>query len=226
MDAVVLVLMLLVVFMTSLKLTFMKWWQTALVAAVCALFVGLIWPIAIEQSRNEIDQWLSNQQLMLDTSVIITLEVILQIAYCMLSARLMYEGQEKKRTIILYKILRTFPGVLIFPVLFFLLIQVIYAFSGVSFSLIAWCLAGAVLILLPAFTWLLRFILPEKSIRLEMLFMIAVVIMVLGIVATVNGTTNFKGSDPVEWSALLAFCILLLVCSAGGYLVRKIKTNK
>ena len=79
--------------------TSLKAWQVAVVAVICALFIGLTWNFAIARSRNEISAWLGNQQLMLDTSVVLTLEVIWQMAYCMLSGKLIYDGKVSRRTL-------------------------------------------------------------------------------------------------------------------------------
>ena len=54
METVVVVLMILVCFNFMLKQTYRKWWSVAVIAVVCALFVGLIWPYAIEQSKTQI----------------------------------------------------------------------------------------------------------------------------------------------------------------------------
>ena len=216
MQTVILTLMLVVIFMTWLKLTFLKAWQIAIVAVVCALFIGLSWPYAITQSRNEISEWLSNQKLMLDTSVILTLEVIWQMAYCMLSAKLLYDGKVKKRTVWVYRMLRFFPGILILPVLFYLQIQVMYLLSGIDFATISWSLAAFVLLAVIGGSYALRWLLPQKSLRLELLFLSSALVLILGIVCTVNGSTNFKGSDPIEWKALLAFIALAAVCGGIG----------
>ena len=208
--------MLIVIFMTWLKLTFLKAWQIAVVAVVCALFIGLSWPYAITQSRNEISEWLGNQKLMLDTSVILTLEVIWQMAYCMLSAKLFYDGKVKKRTVWVYRMLRFFPGILILPVLFYLQIQVMYLLSGIDFATISWSLAALVLLAVIGGSYALRWLLPQKSLRLELLFLSSALVLILGIVCTVNGSTNFKGSDPIEWKALLAFLGLAAVCGGIG----------
>ena len=226
MDTVVLVLMFLVTFMTGLKLTFLKVWQMAVVAAVCALFIALIWPLAIQQSRNEIAEWLGNPQLMLDTSVILTLEVLWQMAYCLLAGKLLYGKPVKKRTIWIYRVLRFFPGILIFPVLFYALVQLIYALPGSDFSTVAYSLAAGTLVAFPAFAFLIKLLLPEKDLRQEILFLCAALVLILGIVATVNGTTSFKGSDPVEWGALGAFIGLTLVCAVVGYVIYNYKLKK
>ena len=226
MEIVVLVLMFLVMFMTWLKLSFLKAWHIAVISAVCSLFIVLTWRIAIEQSRNEISEWLGNQRLMLDTSVVLTVEVLWQMCFCLLSGKLLYGEKVGRRTIFVYRALRFFPGVLILPVLFYALIQTVYAFTGVSFSLVAWTMAAFVFLLMPAGAYTIRFLLPEKPLRLEILFLCASMILILGIIATVNGSTTFKGSDPIEWAALGTFALIALVCGVAGFLIRQYKIRK
>ena len=226
MEIVVLVLMFLVMFMTWLKLSFLKAWHIAVISAVCSLFIVLTWRIAIEQSRNEISEWLGNQRLMLDTSVVLTIEVLWQMCFCLLSGKLLYGEKVGRRTIFAYRVLRFFPGVLILPVLFYALIQAVYAFTGVSFSLVAWTMAAFVFLLMPAGAYAIRFLLPEKPLRLEILFLCASMILILGIIATVNGSTTFKGSDPIEWAALGTFTLIALVCGTVGFCIRQYKIRK
>ena len=226
MEIVVLVLMFLVMFMTWLKLSFLKAWHIAVISAVCSLFIVLTWCIAIEQSRNEISEWLGNQRLMLDTSVVLTIEVLWQMCFCLLSGKLLYGEKVGRRTIFAYRVLRFFPGVLILPVLFYALIQAVYAFTGVSFSLVAWTMAAFVFLLMPAGAYAIRFLLPEKPLRLEILFLCASMILILGIIATVNGSTTFKGSDPIEWAALGTFALIALVCGTVGFCIRQYKIRK
>lgn len=228
METVVIVLMILVCFNFMMKQTYRKPWSVAAIAVVSALFVGLMWPYAIQQSKTQIADWLANTQLMLDTSVVLTLEVALQMAFCMLAAHVMTTGPIKKRTLWMYRALRWFPGILIFPVLFSALVYLIFFFPGVSFSLVAWCMAAAVLVLVPAGTWLLRWLLPEKELRLEILFLTNALTAILGIIATVNGRTAVAGISEVDWGALAGLLALL----AGGGLIglviykyRRIKTN-
>ena len=74
MDTVVLVLMLLTAFNFLLKQTFWKLIAVGIITAICAVFAGLMWPYAIEQSKTQIANWLSNQLLMLDTSVLLSVD--------------------------------------------------------------------------------------------------------------------------------------------------------
>lgn len=221
MQTIVLLIMILIAFNFLLKQTFHKWHYVAAMAVVAALFVGLMWPFAIEQSKSQIAYWLDNPTLMLDTSVLLTVEVALQMTFCLLAAEKRTGGFAKKSAQWLYKILWLFPGILFFAVLFSLLVTVIFLFPGVSFSLLSWRLATLLLVVIPAGIWLIRLLLPEEDIRLELLFLTNALVAILGIVATVNGRTAVEGFSEVNWPALTLFIVLLLVGTLTGLLLRK-----
>ena len=219
--------MLLVFISTLLKMTFLKYWQMGGIALLCMVFTGLSWPWAIEQSRSQIEVWLGNQRLMLDTSVVLTIEVVCQLSYSILAARLLYIKEKiGRRTLIIYRLLRIFPSILIFPVLFATEVSAIYAFTGVGFAVIAWSVAAVIFILISGGSMIVKWLVPEKDLRLEIFFLLNVVIMLLGIVCTVNGTTTFNGTDSIEWLALAASTGLLLLCASIGYITNKIKSQK
>ena len=226
MESVVLVMMILVCFNYILKQTYRKVYSIAFSAIVCALFVGLMWPYAIEQSKSQISDWLANSALMLDIAVILTLEVAVQMAFCVLSAHIQTSGKVKPITIWVYRVLRWFPGVLIFPVLFSLLVSAIFALPGVSFSLIAWGLAAIVFIVIPLAAWGVKWLLPEKEIRLELLFLSNALIAILGVIATVNGQTAVAGISDVDWRALGGVVSLLICGLALGIIAYRIKLKR
>lgn len=194
--------MLLTAFNFLLKQTFWKGLAVGLIAAASAVFAGLMWPYAIEQSKTQIADWLANPALMLDTSVLLTIEVSIQMAYAMLAVHVANAYPVKPRTLLTYRLLRWFPGLLIFPVLFSGLVYLIFAFPGVSFTTIAWSYAALILIAVPAGRWLLLWLLPEKELRLELFFLTNALVAVLGIVATVNGRTSAAGVSEIDFGAL------------------------
>ena len=106
MNTVVLVLMLLTAFNFLLKQTFWKVIAVCVIAAICAAFAGLMWPYAIEQSKTQIANWLSNQPLMLDTAVLLSVEVCVQMAYAMLAVHVANDYPVKPRRIVMYRFLR------------------------------------------------------------------------------------------------------------------------
>ena len=226
MKSVVLVMMILVCFNYLLKQTFRKPLMVAVSSLVCSLFMGLMWPFAVEQSKAQIAAWLSDSALMLDIAVILTLEVALQMAFCLMAANLRTSGKVKPLTLWTYRILRWFPGVLIFPVLFSLLVFLIFSLPGTSFSVVAWSAAAAVFVLTPLATYGLRGLLPEKDIRLEVLFLSNALVAILGVVATVNGRTAVKASGEVNLSALWLVCALALLGLIAGSILQGIRLKR
>lgn len=226
METVVKLAMVLVSLSFVLKLTGYKLRQLLLMALLCALFVGFSWQFAAEQSKTAIASWLSDRELMQDIAVLMTLDVALQMAYCLMAVNLMNSGPLKRRTIFVYKLLRLFPGIMVFLVLFSLLVSCVFAFPGVSFSLISWCMAAAVLVLLPLAVLGVRKLLPEKEIRLELLFLSNALTAALGVIATVNGTTASESVDSVDYPATIAVIGIVLLGAALGFLLYRIKSRK
>ena len=217
MYSLVVILMVLVCFNFVLKQSWHKWWSVLAHAAAAALFTGLMWPVAVRQSRSQIEAWLANPDLMLDTSVVITLEVILQISFCLLSVHLLSSGKLKSSTVWGYRILRWFPGVLIFGVLFSFLVYLIFAFPGVSFPLVAWSAAAVVFVVIAGGAWLMRWIFPDKESRLEMFFLTNALTGIVAVIATVNGQTAVAGVSEVDWRALAGVLGLI----AAGVLAKR-----
>ena len=229
METVVLVMMIVVCFNYLLKQTWRKPFFVALSAVVCALFVGLAWPWAIEQSKNRIAGWLADSALMLDMAVLLTLEVALQMTFCVVAAHIHTAGRVKPSVVWAYRLLRWFPGLLIYPVLFSLLVAAIFALPGVSFPLTAWSLAAVVAVVIPLGRWALKHLLPEKEIRLELLFLANALIAILGIIATVNGRTAVAGITSVDWPSLggvMAFVAAGLLLGMAAFRIKQKLMNK
>lgn len=214
---VVTVLMLLVALSFILKQSFGKPGTVLLIAVVAAAFTGLMWPFAIEQSKSQISEWLSDSALMLDVAVVLSVEIIIQMAFCMMAVTIFTDGYLPRWKILVYKILRWFPGVLVFPVLFSALVYMIFAFPGTSFKVVAWSLAGAVLVLIPALAWGFRKLIPEKDLRLELLFILNALTAIFGVIATVNGQTAVEGFSEVDWSAFLGIILITLAGALVGW---------
>ena len=229
METVVLVMMIVVCFNYLLKQTWRKPFYVAFSAVVCALLVGLAWPWAIEQSKNQIAGWLADSALMLDLAVLLTLEVALQMTFCIVAAHIHTAGRVKPSVVWIYRLLRWFPGLLVFPVLFSLLVAAIFALPGVSFPLVAWSLAAVVAVVIPLGRWALKLLLPEKEIRLELLFLANALIALLGIIATVNGRTAVAGVTSVDWPALggvTSFGAAGLLLGVAVFRIKQKRMNK
>ncbi len=215
METIVFVLMILVCFNFLLKQTFRKWSATIGWTLACSLFIGWAWRYAIEQSKTQIADWLGNPALMLDTSVILTMEISIQMAYALLAVHIKHNYPVRPRTLMAYRFLRWFPGLLIFPVLFSGLVALIFSFPGYSFSAIAWCFAAFIALLIPIGKKLIIRLLPEKELRLELFFLTNALTAILGVIATVNGRTATSGTGEIDWKA---FAGVLLIGVTGFFL--------
>ncbi len=226
METVVIIIMAAVCFSFILKLTCHRTIGAIILSVVAGIAVLLAYEAAASQSKTQIADWLENPELMLDTSVWLIIDVAFQISFCILYAKRLYGSLSKKESALL-AITLWFPGLLIFPVLFALLTELIFALPGVDFATIGWCAACAVVVAMPLMAYCLKWLLPEKDIRVELIFMVNLLIAALGIVATVNGRTAAVGTNSVEWGALAMVFAILLAGGIAGFLYNKrIITNK
>ena len=178
--------------------------------------------IAISQSKIQISEWLQTPDLMLDLAVLLTLDVALQIAFClcMISDPIKLKGR------IVKNILLFIPGLLIFPVSFYLLVQIIFSNAGMDFNNLSYSLGVAITVLIPLLVYGARYLLPEDAERFEVIFYINCIIGLLGIIATVNGRTATRGVNEVNIYSLLAIIGIAVIGSIIGLVLFRKNQNK
>lgn len=226
METVVLVIMILVGFNFVLKLTFHNLYGRLIVCGVAALFTAMMWSVAVSQSKTQISDWLANPALMLDISVILTIDVFLQITFCILMARMIARDKLPKWGNVMMQFSLWFPGLLIFPVLFAMLVEVIFSFPGHDFSTLAWVTAAGIFVVTPLLVYALRALLPERELTLELMFLVNILTAILGIVATVNGRTAVAGTGKVELDSMLGILGILVIGTLAGLLLYNHKSKK
>lgn len=226
MEIVVIIIMLLVIFSLLLKMTYMPVYGRLTISSLLALSIGLSWEYAANQSKTQIAEWLQNPELMLDIAVLLTIDVFIQVSFCILDAKFMSGEKMTKTGNILRVAALWLPGILIFPTLFSGLVEVIFSFPGMDFGALAWTLAAAIFLASISLPVLIKCVIPEKDLRLELIFMVNALIAILGVIATVNGRTAVAGTDNIEWQTLLGVLSLLIVGAAAGFLIFKRNNNK
>ena len=219
-------MMILVCFSFVLKQTFHGVKEIMIISVLVAFFVGMAWPFAIEQSKTQIAAWIADQKLMLDMAVLLSVDVALTMLFCVHHVDLKTSEHVSRRKWMFYIALKYFPGLLVFPVLFSLLVMMIFMLPGMSFQVVAWTLAVALLVLVPALTYGIRWLLPERPIRLELLFLVEVLLGLMGIVGTVNGNTAVAGIDSVDLKSLLGVVGIVIVGMALGLCYYRVKMQK
>lgn len=223
MEIAVILILFLVTFCFVLKLSFHNWWGRLGLSALAALFLWFSHSHAIDQSKTQIADWLSQPQLMLDSSVFLTVDIALQIGFCILMA-ISLSGHTTRSVAIWTKILLWLPGIVIFPTLFSLLVEIIFSLPGYDFSLIAASVAASVFIIFPLLAAALKYLLPETNLRLELMFIVNLLVAALGIVATVNGRTAAVGRDSSDPLTLGGVALLFIASAVCGYTLNRIIT--
>ena len=226
MELVVIIVMFLVIFSVLPKMTYLPQFLRVPVCMVLAFFVGENWEYAASQSKTQIADWLQNPDLMLDMAVLLTIDVFMQISFCIMEAKQLSGEPLSKAEVVARYVTLCIPGILIFPTLLAVLVESIFAFPGVDFITIAWSLAAVIIITGSFVPLLIKWLLPEPDLRLELIFMINVLIAILGVVATVNGRTAAAGTNFLEWQPLVGIILILLVGSLFGYLLFRRKSHK
>lgn len=220
MEIIIQVLILFIIINSILKLSFWKWWQTVIFGVVCAIFVVWAQQYAIVQSKTQLHDYLSNRQALQDMAVLITVESAICLAFCFAAMMNMF-GKKKKRWV---RFLYWYPSLLLFPALFYMLTQAIFSLSGINFSTTAYTIAGITLVAIPTASFGMKFLLPEKELRLEVHFLVSLFVAVLGLLTTVNGNVTYAAvKEPLNIRAILYSVILFVALFAIGYLWNKYK---
>lgn len=217
METLVILLMIMACFSFVLKQTFHGVREVMVMAVIVLFFTGMTWEFAIEQSKTQIAAWIADSSLMLDMAVLMSVDVALTMFFCVMHVDIKTSEYVSRKKWMAYIFLKYFPGVLIFPVLFSLLVTLIFMLPGVSFQMVSWGLGAVLFVLMPALTYGLRWLLPERAIRLEILFLANVLLGLMGIIATVNGNTAVAGIDSFDLRSLLSVVVVVALGMVFGY---------
>lgn len=216
METVVILIMLLVGVSFLLKLSMMPVWLRIAECALLAIMAVLATDLAISQSKTRIEEWLASPELMLDTAVLLTIDVAMQLSFCIIAAS--GPGRALKERI-LRTLLLAIPGLMVFPVVFACLVELVFAFTGTDFYLTGYGFGAFLLLAVPLLGTGMKYLLPDPSQRLELIFYLNCIIGALGVVATVNGRTSATGVNELNLPSLVTIVLLTLGSATTGYII-------
>ncbi|GHV72321.1 hypothetical protein FACS1894201_00830 [Bacteroidia bacterium] len=210
--------MLFILINSILKLSFRKWWQSVVFGGICATFIIGICPLATLQSKTQLSDFLNNMSVMQDTAVLITLESVICFTFCFASLSGRKKGKGWTR------LLDVYPGLLVFPVLFYILTQLIFSMPGTSFTVISYFLGMIVFAGFSLLTLLVKRLYPEIEFRLEIHFLVSLLICIIGLITTVDGTVTYSAvGETINIKALVYSFGLFAVLFLSGYVWNRLK---
>lgn len=220
MELFIQILILFVTINTMLKLSFMKKWQIFVAAMVMGIFILFVYPFAVEQSKTALKNHVENPIILSDVSVLVTLESVFCISFCFMGFNSKTNSSKKLWNILL----KIYPGLLIFPALFYLLTQTVFYFSGTDFFLIAVIFSVSVFVSIIAISIGIKYLIPEKEIRLETHLIVSLLVAVLGLIATNQGKiTQVVHAENIDFYALGKTFILFLSLFLMGFAFNRFK---
>lgn len=226
MELIVQSLMLLICLVASIKLSHTPRpvaWAYALLAGA---FVYWTSDWAASQTRGGIAAYVDNRELREYIAILVTLESMLFVLFAFVSFR-GKDGQTFKATSArhwLQMALLCYPPLLVFPVLLYAQTNLIFALPGVDFSLLSMAMAGGVLVLFVTLPYLIRLLLPEREMRLEVLFLSSLFVFVMGLITTVDDRLTYAAPEyELPWRGLMLALSLFVICFALGVLLPKLK---
>lgn len=205
------ILILFIVVNCLLKLSFWRGWQAAVFGVLCALFIVATYPYAILQSKTQLADYLENTAALKNMAVLVTLETVVCFAYCIA----VLQGARRQRWWM--RLLKWYPSLLFFPVLFYLQTELIFGLPGMDFPTISYLFAGAIVVLVPLLRRFFRILLLGEM-RLEIHFLVSLFVCIIGLLTTVTGNVTYAAvRDPLNWKALgSAFGLFLILFLAGA----------
>lgn len=221
METALVLIMVLVSLSFILKLTFMPSWLVWVECIMLALFVVMAVDLASSQSKTRIQEWIQSPALMLDMAVVITVDVSMQLAFCINHVSNALSMKEK---FIRWSLIVS-PGFMILPVTFAALVQLLFLFTGTDFGSIAYSFAGLLLVSVPLVAYGMKWLLPATIQRLELIFYVNCIIAMLGVVTTVNGQTAAAGISDLNIPALMVVALLIVIGFAIGFFFFKYKNK-
>ncbi|GJQ07311.1 hypothetical protein CAPN010_14690 [Capnocytophaga cynodegmi] len=220
MEILISVLLVSIALSTILKISFWKAKYRLILSVLVGLFVMCVYPIATEQSQTELKWWLEDTNVLSTMAVIITIESMLYAGFCFLSIKDLYVSQKSKK----FLVLEAYSGLLIFPMSFYIATQSMFYFTGTDFLIIAIFVALGLVVGIFTMSYLIRWLLPEKDIRLEMLFLVSLLVAVLGLVTTANGKIVYVSKNQfINYKEHLFTFVLFAVIFLIGFFVNRIK---
>ncbi len=204
------------------KLSFWRLWQRFVYSTVLAAFTLWSERFAVLQSKTQLADYLANTVALENMAIIVTIESALSFGFVACWMRGAYSNDRMKGWG--GKAFYWYPPLLMFPLSFYILTQVIFTFTGVGFMQSTLTVAAILWLLPPLLAELAKRLLPEDEFRAEVLLMLTCFLCVLGLISTQNGKIIYIANNTrVNLTLLLIGIALIVALVLLGVVIDKLK---
>lgn len=188
------------------------------------IYIYLMYSRAIEQSYSVFKEILSETPLMTDFVVVQVIEAIGGLLISIFLIRFYYNEPVKRY----FQFLVYFPGIIVFPAIFYAESYLFLQVSGMNFQVLAIVMATTFPLFLLAGKWLITNLIPEFDLRLELKFGIHIIQLICAVILSVVlfrlpvKTANLS----VSANQLIAMLSIGLLFTVLGVLWYNFRMNK
>lgn len=223
----ILIIIVFVLAITSCSLQFSLFPQRKIMWACLGLisaFIYFMYDRAIEQSFSVFKKILSNSSLMVDFTVVQVTESIVGLLISVSLIGLYYNMPMKKYL----KFFVYFPGLILFPALFYAESYIFLNVAGLDFQVLAIILAIAFPLVLFMLKALIVKLIPDYDLRLELKFGIHIIQLICAIIISVliNKLPVKASKLSFGLDQLLVLSLGVLIFSSVGILLYNYRMNK
>ena len=231
MEILIPILILFVVLNCSFKLSLWRWWHGLLFGAVLAVFAYFSTDWALDQSKTNIEALFRSTASMQNLSVLITVETVINLIYCFLRLSSDEPIPAARRHValrrVIHKALHWYPCFLIFPVVFYLLVQLFFNVPGLSFSVASLLFAVAVGLLVSLAAAAMRWLVPDEEMRVELHMLVSSFVCLVGLLLTQSTEIVYtRPAEPVAWRQIFWAVSVAVVLFLVGIMTYKINSIK
>ncbi len=215
MQTLIIILFILAFLSLTLQLSLIeKKFSTIIFYVLAVVILYFLYPYAIEQSYAKFKSLIQNAHIMSNIMVLQIVECLLGLLFSIFLIRTYY----KERVYKFFKFFNYFPGLIIFPAIFYAESAVFLNISGMDFQFLAIMIALVLPAIIIGMKIIIKFLIPEYDLRLELKFILHILQLVTAVIISINlfklPTANVVSDFHI--SQLLVFFGLVLVFGMVG----------
>jgi hypothetical protein len=197
-----------------------RMWQRLVFGLLCMITVWLAYPYAIDTNKINIENSLMQQENMSDITLILVLDILMTVGFC----KVVLARQNRRHVKKSMRFLGYVPSLLVFPVIFYLQVNLSFLFVGMSFFMLTAVYSIFIFLLVFGGSCLVKQLFFSVTMRMELLIVFSALLFALIICCTVFHPTAkiFAQAQSVNFQELIISGIVIISLFLTGVIMPKV----